>query len=116
MPDRTTTTRLNDPVSGDRAEQLATDLQHQKSRLAIKDVVEEYIGSSSFADRIKTIQLEALESTVTYKKISDKVGNQIDSTLSDRNLKNRNFVIPNLISAGAVVVAIVAVIVAIYKP
>jgi|GEM_PF-3544868 len=113
MPD--TTTRLNDAISGDRAEQLATDLQHQKSRLAIQDVVKEYINSSVFAGRIKEIMCEALESTETYKKISDKVGSQIDKTLNDRNLKNRNFIIPNIIAAGAVVVSLVAILVAYFK-
>lgn len=108
-------TTLEHAISGDRAEQLANDLGHQKSRMVIKSVVEEYVGSSVFATRVKEIGLESLESTETYKKISDKVQGQIDTTLTDRNLKNRNFTISNIFSTVSILVAIGAVVVAIIK-
>lgn len=112
--DHRPTTTLNDAIPGDRAEQLASDLQHNKSRLVIKDVVEEYVSSSTFANRVKKIQGEHLESTETYKKISDKVQTQIDSTLNDRHLKSRNFIFPIVVSvisaAGTIAAVIVAVI------
>jgi hypothetical protein len=110
--DNTRTTLLEHAVSGDRAEQLANDLGHQKSRMVIKSVVEEYVGSSQFAQRVKAIQLEMLESTETYKKIDGKVQSQIDATLNARNLKNRNFIVPNIIAGISVIVALGAVIVA----
>jgi hypothetical protein len=109
------TTLLDQAISGDRAEQLANDLGHQKSRLAIKTVVEEVVASSAFATRVKEIQLESLESTETYKKISDKVHSQVDTMLNNRNLKNRNFVITNVISGVAAVGAVAAVLVAVFK-
>ena len=114
MPN-TPTTRLDNAISGDRAEQLASDLGHQKSRLAIQDVVAEYVASTVFAERVKKIQLESLESTVTYKKISDKVQTQIETTLSTKGVKNRNFVIPMIISSVAALAAIAAVVVTIVK-
>lgn len=98
--------QLNDAISSDRAEQLAIDLGHQKSRMVIMEVVEEHIGSSKFENRVKEIQSTHLESTETYKKISDKVQTQIDKTLADRNIKSRNFWVQNILSAVALMVAI----------
>lgn len=116
MPNaQTPTTTLNDPIPGSTATDLFETLQHHKSRLIIKEVVEDYVGSSVFAKRVKDIELEMLESTETYKKVSDKVQNQINTTLNDRNLKNRNFLIVNSLSALAVLTAIISVIVAISK-
>lgn len=70
--------RLNDAISGDRAEQLANDLQHQKSRLVIKDVVEEYVGSSIFADRVKEIVVEHTDSVPFMEKTQKYADQQID--------------------------------------
>lgn len=109
-------TQLDAPISGDRAEQLADDLQHHKSRVAIKTVVEEYVESAAFATRVKAIMLEALESTVTYEKISDKVGNQVGNILTQKGLKNRNFLWPLGISIVAALAAIGSLIVSIVKP
>lgn len=104
---------LDSAISGDRGSNLARDLKHHDSRMAIKDVVTEHIASSVFADRVKAIQLELLESTETYKKIDDKVQNQINTTLSDRGLKNRNFIIPTVIASISALGTVAAVVVAI---
>lgn len=77
---------LNDPISGDRAEQLASDLQHQKSRLVIKEVVEDYVGSSIFATRIKEIVIEHTES-VPFMEKSQKYADQQINTRLFKNVK-----------------------------
>jgi len=89
--DERSTTRLDAPISGASGGQLARDLRHYDSRLAIKEVVVEHVASTDFADRVKKIQNESLKSTATYGNFSDQVQTQIDNTLSDRNLKNKNF-------------------------
>jgi len=111
MPDERRRETLDTAISGDTAHHFLRELKNHDSRMVIKDVVTEHTSSSLFADRIKTIQLENLESTETYKKISDKVQNQIDKTLSDRGLKNRNFWLPFFVSAIGVAVAIAAIVI-----
>jgi hypothetical protein len=127
----TSTARLNDAIPGDRAEQLANDLQHSKSRAAIREVVEDYISSSAFADRVKSIQLEALEADPARDKlkfwVNDVVGkvlmseaqktrqdSQIDARitaqLDERGWKKKNFWVPTWIGIGALVVTLITAI------
>lgn len=113
MPDDHTRTTLDSAISGEKASTLARELKNHEGRMAIKEVVSEYIASSHFADRVKSIQLESLESTETYKKISDKVQSQIDKTLSDRGLRTRNFIVPMIVASTGVVVAIVSIVVSV---
>lgn len=113
--DNTGKTILDTAISGNRGRTLAQDLRHHESRMAIKEVVDEHVGSALFSERIRDIQSQNLESTVTYEKISDKVQNQIDKTLSDRGLRNRNFYIPFIVSVVGVIVAVASVVVAIVK-
>lgn len=113
MPEERRSETFDSAISGDTAGRFTHELKNHDSRMVIKDVVSEYIASSAFATRVKEIQLEALESTETYKKLSDKVGNQIDKTLNDRNLKTKNFVIPLIFSIISAIAAVAAVIVAI---
>lgn len=111
----TPNTRLNDPISGDRGEQLANDLQHHKSRLVIREVVEEYVGSSLFAERVKAIQLSALEADPARKKLKDWVVGVIQAHLADQGLKRRNFVWPlviSILSASGTIAAVIVAIVA----
>lgn len=106
MPEETSTTRLNDAISGDRAQQLANDLQHQKSRLVIKEVVEESIGSSMFADRVKSIVVEHTGTVEFMKKSQEYADDQIDKRL----FKNAKVVWG--IVAGWIATGVIAFIVA----
>lgn len=81
MPNPHTSVTLNDPISGDRAEQFASDLQHQKSRLVIKNVVEEYVGSSLFATRVKEIVVEHTDTVPFMEKSQKYADKQIDTRL-----------------------------------
>ena len=74
-------TTLNDPIPGSRAEELLDVLQHNKSRLIIKEVVEEYVGSSIFAQRIKEIVIEHTESVPFMEKTQGYADQQIDKRL-----------------------------------
>ena len=74
-------TILNDPISGDRAEQLANDLQHQKSRIVIKDVIDEYVGSSVFAKRVKEIVIDHTDTVPFMEKTQKYADQQIDKRL-----------------------------------
>lgn len=125
------TTRLDNAISGDRAEQLASDLGHQKSRLAIQEVVKEYVGSSEFADRVKSIHLEALEadparkklkdwvcdviekevtSDATNKRLDERIDARIETDRRTRGWKNKQFWVPTTLAAISALAAIVLAI------
>lgn len=108
----TPNTRLNDPISGDRGEQLASDLQHHKSRIVIKEVVEEYIGSSKFAERVEDIQLKSLEADPARNKLKGWVVGVIQTHLTEQGLKRRNFMWPLAISILSAIGTIAAAIIA----
>lgn len=73
--------QLNDAISGDRAEQLASDLLHQKSRVAISSVVEDYVGSSKFAERMEEIIVKHTDTVPFMEKSQKYADQQIDKRL-----------------------------------
>lgn len=101
MPSPTTT--LNDAISGDRAEQLTNDLQHQKSRLAIKDVVQEHIDSSKFAGRVKEIMLEALEADPAREKLSEWVTGIAKSEVNTHATARKERSLTRIIGVGGLI-------------
>jgi hypothetical protein len=126
MPAKST---LNDAIPGDRAAQLATDLQHQKSRLVIKEVVEEVVNSTDFAKKIKDIQLESLEADPARNKLKEWIESLIEkeqtsdthkvrldlsikagveTELRERGLRNKTFWIPTIIASVAAIAAVAA--------
>jgi len=97
--------QLNDAIPGDRAEQLASDLQHQKSRVAINSVVEDYVGSSNFEKRIVEI-VEKHTNTVPFMKKSKKYA---DEQIDHRLFKNTKVALGFLISWIASIAAAVII-------
>ena len=123
---------FNDPISGDRAERLAADLGHQKSRIAIQEVVKDYVGSTEFADKVEGIMLKALEadparnklkewavdiaqkeigSDAAQTKLTERVDARIEETLKSRSWRNKTFWIPTSIATIAAIAAVVAIFV-----
>lgn len=106
-------TTLNDPISSDRAEQLANDLQHQKSRLAIKDVVQEHIDSSAFADRVKEIMLDALAADPARKKLTDWVTSIAKTEVNTHATAKKERNLTRTIGVGGLVIGTLGVGVAV---
>jgi len=111
MPEPQPQVTLNDRISGDRAEQLANDLQHQKSRLVIKEVVQEQIGSTDFERTVETILQRSLERDTTQDKLKPWFTRSFNTAVSERGWQNKTFWIPVTISSVAVIVAIIAIFV-----
>lgn len=122
-------TTLNDAIPGDRAEQLASDLGHEKSRLAIQNVVKEYIGSSEFSDRVVGIQLGTLEADPARNKLKDwvngliltvttsdasnarlegRINDRIDAKAREHAFASKQFWIPTVIAGIAALAAVAA--------
>jgi hypothetical protein len=76
--------------------------------MVIKEVVEEYGGSSAFADRIETIIKRSLEMESIQEKLSPWFGRNFDSSMAKRGWQNKTFWIPTLISLIAAIAAVIA--------
>jgi hypothetical protein len=59
-----------------------------------------------FRDKVKEIILETLESTETYKKVSDKVQTQINTTISDNSWKFKSLWAPIIVSGAIALLGI----------
>lgn len=110
MDSRTT---LNDAISGDRAEQLASDLGHQKSQIAIRAVVESYVDSTAFANKVKEIQKEALEADPARNKLKDWVLDLIRTEMNTQSTKKTEKKWGMIIGVGGLVVGVFGIAVAI---
>lgn len=118
MPESSPTTTLNDPIPGSRAEELFSALQHHKSRLIIKEVVQEYVDSSAFAEKVEHIQLRSLEADPARNKLKDWVIGVVKEYLAEQGLKRRNFIWPlaiSIISAAGTIAAVVVAIIALQQ-
>ena len=104
-------TTLNDRISGDRAEQLATDLGHQKSRLVIQEVVKEYVGSTEFERIVEDTIKRSLEMDSTQAKLQPWFTRSFDKAVSKRGWQNKTFWIPTIIASIAAIAAVVAIFV-----
>lgn len=102
-------TTLNDRISGDRAEQLATDLGHQKSRLVIQEVVKEYIGSTEFERTIEDTIKRSLEMDSTQSKLQPWFTRSFNTAASQRGWQNKTFWVPTIIALIAAIAAVVAI-------
>lgn len=101
---RNSSVQLNDAIPGDRAEQLASDLLHQKSRVAINSVVEDYVGSSDFEKRIIEI-IQKHTDTVPFMEKSQKYA---DDQIDRRLFKNAKVVVGLIIGwIASIVIAVV---------
>lgn len=83
---------------------MANDLQHQKSRLVIKEVIEEYAGSSVFAKRVDGIVTEHT-GTVKFMEKSQKYA---DSQIDKRLFKNVRVILGLIVSwIASIAVAVI---------
>ena len=98
-------TQLNDAISGDRAEQFANDLQHQKSRAVIKEVLDEYSASAGYADRVKIIVVDHTDTVPFMKKVQGYADEQIDKRL----FKNAKVVLGLVVGWAASICIAVAI-------
>ncbi len=113
MPNHQPTTTLNDAIPGSLAGDFLDSLQHQRSRMIIKDVVQEFVDSSAFAQSVESILLKALEADPARCKLkqwtTDIAQTQINTYASSKSEKNWN----KIIGFGGFIVGIVGIGVAI---
>lgn len=113
MPNEHSTTTLNDAIPGSLATDFIDSLQHQRSRLVIKEVVQEFIDSSALAQRVQGIILDALEADPAREKLkqwtTDIAKTEVNNCVSSKRDKNWN----HIIGIGGVIIGVVGVIVAI---
>lgn len=82
MQQQNQSTTLDAPISGDRAEELAKELGHSKTRAVIKEVVEEYVASAIFVKHIKEIIDEHTGSVDFAKKVRTSLKDELDNAFS----------------------------------
>jgi hypothetical protein len=113
MPKSNPTTTLNDAIPGSLANDFMDSLQHQRSRLVIKEVVQECIDSSVFADRVENILLHALESDSARQKLQKWVTGIVQSEVTTYNSIKTEKNWSRIIGVGGVLVGVAGVVVAI---
>lgn len=106
---------LDEPTSINEANAVLAMLERDSGRLKVRGIIDDYVNTESFRNKIIDVVRDTLGHTDTYAVLKPQIATQTESILAEKGLKQKRFWIPVAISIISLLITIGGFIIAIIK-